>query len=270
MKISFMAAAGLALVAPAAANAAVTFNGVCASTATATQAACTGVNGSYGNTATLAGTNDSTLKVLVSAWQANQSNGAITSAFLGAYGPTGGGFGVTGLGDSSGAGNLHTLDNAGGYTDFIMLQFSRAVELSSIGTNAYAISVGGTNVTDSDISYFNAAGVINPTAWNSKVNLTSSVSGLYNSPAAWTNVSSSSINPRSLNVPGDQFSTVWLVSASMLTTDRNDGFKLSSIIVTPQVIATPEPATWAMMIIGFGGIGATLRRRRSAGSLQAA
>jgi hypothetical protein len=25
----------------------------------------------------------------------------------------------------------------------------------------------------------------------------------------------------------------------------------------------PEPATWAMMLIGFGGLGAVLRRRRS-------
>jgi hypothetical protein len=25
----------------------------------------------------------------------------------------------------------------------------------------------------------------------------------------------------------------------------------------------PEPATWAMMILGFGGIGAMMRRRRS-------
>uniref|UniRef100_UPI0025D589F4 PEPxxWA-CTERM sorting domain-containing protein n=1 Tax=uncultured Phenylobacterium sp. TaxID=349273 RepID=UPI0025D589F4 len=28
----------------------------------------------------------------------------------------------------------------------------------------------------------------------------------------------------------------------------------------------PEPATWAMLIIGFGGIGATLRRRRNLGA----
>jgi len=27
--------------------------------------------------------------------------------------------------------------------------------------------------------------------------------------------------------------------------------------------AVPEPATWAMLIFGFGGVGATLRRRRS-------
>ena len=32
----------------------------------------------------------------------------------------------------------------------------------------------------------------------------------------------------------------------------------------------PEPASWALMIIGFGGIGATLRRRRSAPALAVA
>ncbi len=38
-----------------------------------------------------------------------------------------------------------------------------------------------------------------------------------------------------------------------------------------QVAAVPEPATWAMMLIGFGGIGVSLRRRkRSTGLLQAA
>ncbi|MEW5687395.1 MAG: PEPxxWA-CTERM sorting domain-containing protein [Pseudomonadota bacterium] len=28
-------------------------------------------------------------------------------------------------------------------------------------------------------------------------------------------------------------------------------------------VGVPEPATWAMMILGFGGVGATLRRRRA-------
>jgi hypothetical protein len=27
-------------------------------------------------------------------------------------------------------------------------------------------------------------------------------------------------------------------------------------------VSVPEPATWAMMILGFGGIGSVLRRRR--------
>jgi hypothetical protein len=34
--------------------------------------------------------------------------------------------------------------------------------------------------------------------------------------------------------------------------------------------AVPEPATWAMMIIGFGGVGATLRNRRRSAMLQVA
>ncbi len=34
--------------------------------------------------------------------------------------------------------------------------------------------------------------------------------------------------------------------------------------VTPHIPAVPEPATWAMMILGFGLIGSLLRRRRSA------
>lgn len=32
----------------------------------------------------------------------------------------------------------------------------------------------------------------------------------------------------------------------------------------------PEPAAWGLMILGFGGIGATLRRRRAAGTLVSA
>jgi hypothetical protein len=30
--------------------------------------------------------------------------------------------------------------------------------------------------------------------------------------------------------------------------------------------AVPEPATWAMMLLGFGGIGMTMRRRRRSGA----
>ncbi len=42
-------------------------------------------------------------------------------------------------------------------------------------------------------------------------------------------------------------------------------------IGTGAVAAVPEPATWAMMLIGFGAIGVSLRRRRRAnGLLQAA
>lgn len=44
--------------------------------------------------------------------------------------------------------------------------------------------------------------------------------------------------------------------------------RLAILILTitdtpPSVGAVPEPATWAMMLLGFGLIGATLRRGRA-------
>ncbi|MDZ4370585.1 MAG: PEPxxWA-CTERM sorting domain-containing protein [Phenylobacterium sp.] len=40
------------------------------------------------------------------------------------------------------------------------------------------------------------------------------------------------------------------------------GFKLTVTELDPPTGAIPEPATWAMMIMGFAGAGAALRRRR--------
>ncbi len=38
-----------------------------------------------------------------------------------------------------------------------------------------------------------------------------------------------------------------------------DGFKFKNLIVSSS--AVPEPATWAMMILGFGMVGSGMRRR---------
>ncbi|MFI4964812.1 MAG: PEPxxWA-CTERM sorting domain-containing protein [Caulobacterales bacterium] len=46
-----------------------------------------------------------------------------------------------------------------------------------------------------------------------------------------------------------------------------ENFLISSLSATS---AVPEPATWAMMLLGFGGLGASLRRRRAAGPALAA
>lgn len=44
----------------------------------------------------------------------------------------------------------------------------------------------------------------------------------------------------------------------------DDALGLDDFVFTPTLAAVPEPASWAMMICGFGLAGATLRRRREA------
>jgi hypothetical protein len=53
---------------------------------------------------------------------------------------------------------------------------------------------------------------------------------------------------------------------SITFASSGNSFELDNLAVAP----VPEPATWAMMILGLGGIGAGLRRRRSFGALQTA
>ncbi len=47
-------------------------------------------------------------------------------------------------------------------------------------------------------------------------------------------------------------------------TDTNPGFELQASLVTG---AVPEPATWALMLVGFGAMGVSLRRRRRSHAL---
>ena len=44
----------------------------------------------------------------------------------------------------------------------------------------------------------------------------------------------------------------------------SDGNSVGTIAVTSDVAAVPEPASWAMMLVGFGAVGYSLRRRRGA------
>lgn len=257
MRLAVLAAAALAMVAPfgAKASTTITFNGACVNATSTTQARCTSLAG--GGPVTLTATNDPTLQVRISAWQMKQSDSLIRSASLGAFGN---GFGVTGADDSNGDNNLHAFDNVGGFTDFIMLQFNRSVSLT--GINRIVYDVPPTGGADSDASFANAHGIINPTPWNQALDLT----GGNALPALWTEVAGNGTSGAT-SISNSGFSAVWLVGASMLATDRNDGFKLRQIMVVPQTPAVPEPATWAMLIMGFGAIGYSLRRRQAAAVL---
>jgi len=53
------------------------------------------------------------------------------------------------------------------------------------------------------------------------------------------------------------------VHGNVLTTSPDDAASYSGTLnLSPA--AVPEPATWGLMIVGFGGMGAVLRRRRQA------
>lgn len=65
---------------------------------------------------------------------------------------------------------------------------------------------------------------------------------------------------------GDVGATLTANNASGAVFDAGSGNSLTSVSAVPinATSAVPEPATWAMMLIGFGTIGGVLRTRRKA------
>ena len=66
----------------------------------------------------------------------------------------------------------------------------------------------------------------------------------------------------------------WLLNLGNTTTHtitltNGQGSSNAQIFATG-VVPVPEPATWALMLLGFGGIGMAMRRRRKQGLLQVA
>ncbi|MBU1378659.1 MAG: PEPxxWA-CTERM sorting domain-containing protein [Alphaproteobacteria bacterium] len=66
--------------------------------------------------------------------------------------------------------------------------------------------------------------------------------------------------------------TVWGTEGetfqSITLTSSGYSFEIDNLATSS--VPVPEPATWAMMILGFGGVGATMRRRRGMLALQTA
>ncbi len=75
-----------------------------------------------------------------------------------------------------------------------------------------------------------------------------------------------SVNPETIG-PGEQsadffFGTDQLASlATLFLVDENGHF--SEVTVTPITAAVPEPSTWAMMVLGFAGLGFLAHRRKN-------
>ncbi len=194
-----------------------------------------------------------TLNMRVTGWSLTTptQSGIVRDSYLGFYGT---GLGVT-SGDENGSGNTHTADNQNRY-DFFILQFDKAVSLVSGTFTPY--SLGNSLDTDATVGF----GTTN-LAWNSQPALNdqsfATLSGVFNGGFS-TLTGNGSTNTRLLN-PAANVGNIWLVGAAFNNADRKiDSFKFSNLTVSGSS-AVPEPATWAMMILGFGFVGAAMRRR---------
>ena len=210
-------------------------------------------SGTDANARTYSATQGSTtINLRVTGWSlsAPTASGIVRDSYLGAYSS---GLGVT-SGDEDGSGNTHIADNQNRY-DFFIFQFDRAVQLVS-GTFT-PFTLGNGPDTDATVAF----GTTN-IAWNSQPALDNqsyaTLSGIFNGGYS-TLTGGGTANTRLLN-PAANIGNIWLVGAAFVNADgKIDGFKFKDLTVNSS--AVPEPATWAMMIFGFGMVGSAMRRR---------
>lgn len=72
--------------------------------------------------------------------------------------------------------------------------------------------------------------------------------------------------------PAGNVSVFWLFDfgtegADFVTLDNTQGFSNAVLYTTGNPPAVPEPATWAMMLLGFGAAGTAMRRSRRTAQL---
>jgi hypothetical protein len=200
----------------------------------------TSYSGYYGNGQSLSFSSGG-VNVTASAWSINNS-GNINTARLGVWDQ---GIGVL----NASTDNSHTVDNSG-YLDFILLQFDQVVELQNARFNT-----GWHNMYDTDATIGYAVSAL-PFVMPSTLTGLSSALTLYGSNA------SSGNNTRDIN-PGDNVGNLWLIGASFANPDRKlDGFKVEKLTFNTPPPAVPEPATWLMMILGFGLVGGVMRANK--------
>jgi len=237
--VAYSLALAAATVAPSIAQAAVTFS-FTGNSAT---------SGADANSAIFTGS-DGTTKVRASAWSI--SGNTVFDSYLGVFST---GLGATSADDGNGANNTHTIDNQN-RLDFVLLQFNTAVKLESANFSTYAVG-GNTRDSDATIAYGTTA-----TNWMAQPALNNANVSTLNSlfSGSYTSLGNAAGGTRNIN---SGFSgNLWLVGAVFVNDDRAiDAFKFGALKVTPTG-AVPEPATWAMMIGGFGAIGSAMRMRR--------
>jgi hypothetical protein len=202
---------------------------------------------SYGNSLSLS---SGTLTVTETAFYL--SNNFTTSSKFGLaavddYNGTNLGLGVCSPNDPSCSNPYHQMDNYQG-DEFIVFQFSQAVNLSSIQITNYA-PIGSTS--DVDLTYFTAStGLTTNTTLGSLGTGTTVTQNCTGTACQGT--------PFVDSMSGSNV-TYLIVAASVSNTDgTTDAFKINDLTVN----ATPEPGTIGMMVLAISGLAMGAWRRR--------
>jgi hypothetical protein len=170
------------------------------------------------------------------------------------------GMGVLSGSDTTSNGT-HQIDNAGGGVDYVALVFNQAVTLSQLAVQAYGGGGVGTGVDAQFRTYSGSVGDL-----FSGSNLWEGYFGNTTSSATYSRGNTGSYVVDQTGATAA--SNIWLVAANV--TQTNDAFKLLGVSVSkPSVGSVPEPASWALMIVGFGAVGSSMRRRRNTALLTA-
>lgn len=195
--------------------------------------------------------------VRVSAWSINPA-GTIRAASLGVWDY---GLGVEHAREGNYAADAnHTVDNKT-WKDFLVFQFSKTVELED---GWFYSDWDGLYDTDATIGYRNSADPL--TTAPSLAGLNQSALSAFNLFASNDNTGNASGSPdasvRNINT-ANKTGNVWLIGASFNNPDSNlDGFKFKKLTYNVAPPPVPEPGTWALLILGFGGVGAAMRKRK--------
>ena len=231
----------------------------------------TSVNGDYGNSKQYSATvNGVTVNLLASAWTATPKNGSYTiaSSYMGRYSH---GLGATSAYDNRGRDMLHTLDNKNSF-DFILFQFDQDVSLVSAVLHPFSIGNNGYVDNDASVGFGST-----DAPWNVKLNLANPAvyNGLFDQIYSIKGTGKAADTTMAIN-PDNYSGNIWMVGADFFGADKlrygktgYDSFKLNGLTVVT-ANAVPEPASWAMMIAGFGLVGLGVRRRRVTGVTAAA
>ena len=176
--------------------------------------------------------------------------------------------------DSVIAGTANYLANAGGYFYNVSGNGFPLLPMPALATNSVNIrNEGGAAgtidvyITQTGLSAF-TGGLLSTFTSNTILGATATLTSYYSLANAL--YGGTQLQTATFANPG-VFSGANAVSGTFSETVRYTlnftGGTGSNFNGTANLSAVPEPATWAMMLVGFGAMGAAMRRRRSAATL---